>query len=152
MGVLYDYFGAATDEEAAAVVDWVGGPAYPPLGAEQKDSVDLKGIDPAVMLGKLEALLVGRSYDEIAESHGVSAVRFVESGEKGVVSVADRLTAVLAEATDEQLVAVAGAWSETEEFHGLTDPAVLHRPLHDLRDLAARIRQRGHRLYCWMSI
>ncbi|MFI7617303.1 hypothetical protein ACIBP6_39380 [Nonomuraea terrae] len=152
MGVLYDYFSAATDEEAAAVVDWVGGPAFPPPGAEQKDNIDLNGIDPSVMLGKLEALLVGQSYDEIAERQGVSAVRFEESGEKGVVTIADEFTAVLAAATDERLIAVAGPWSEIEEFHGLADPSLLHQPLHDLRDLAARTRRRGHRLYCWMSI
>lgn len=95
MGVLFDYFAAASDEEAATVVDRVGGPGSqatmitlpegrqrgifrrkrpapePALGADPDlvvhDTLSVKGIDPVVQLGTLEELLTGRPYDEVVD-------------------------------------------------------------------------------------
>lgn len=95
VGVFFDYFAAASDEEAAAVIDRVGGPgsqavveAQPPerkgiFGRQRArspepvfardpelvihDTVSVKGIDPVVQQGTLEALLTGRPYDDVVE-------------------------------------------------------------------------------------
>ncbi|GAA3757932.1 hypothetical protein [Micromonospora maritima] len=66
MGILCDYFSAPDDEAAAAVADVPGGPgSAPDPGLEV---VELKGIQPTVQLGTLEALLTGRDYDAVTEN------------------------------------------------------------------------------------
>ena len=86
VGVLYDYFAAASDEQAAATIDLAGGPGgaepfSPELDAAIRtgdraalerlmlprvrvsehglEVLSVKGIDPVVRMGTLEALLTG---------------------------------------------------------------------------------------------
>src|SRR4051794_10195567 len=115
MGVLYDYFSAADDDEAVSVQGWPAGPACPPNGVEPKDMIDLKGIDPAVMLGTLEALLTGVPYDQLLRHprNTVPLTPWEDGEEQGVVTIADEVTAVLAGASDDRLREVAGPWSRT---------------------------------------
>lgn len=153
MGVLYDYFRAATDGEAVDVFDWPTGPTCRPPGVEPKDSAELKNIDPHVMMGTLEALLTGGRYEDITARPRHSApLRFSEDGGQGVMTVTDEFTSALAATTDDRIRAVAQPWSETEEFWGHADPADLAELLHDLRDLAVRATRHRHHLYCWMSL
>jgi hypothetical protein len=70
MGVLLDYFSAPSDEVAATAINRIGGPSQPsedmpPL--PPFDTLQTKGIDPAVMLGKLEALITSRGYKDIKD-------------------------------------------------------------------------------------
>lgn len=179
MGVLFDYFAAGSDEEAAAVIDRVCGPGSqavtltpaasakrgwfgrkpsavePSFGTDPglvvHDTVSVKGVDPVVQLGTLEELLTGRSYDEIAEdSRNGHAVATRDGGERVVCTVTDSLTTALARATDEALVRVAGPWSQTEEFWNAADPLELAAFLSDLAGLAQRAQTNGQRLYCWV--
>jgi hypothetical protein len=169
MGVLFDYFSAASDEVAASTIDLVGGPGAPLAGSLQPgmanvhqtgasggapfDTVDAKGIDPAVQLWTLEALLTSRDYDQIAAGpRAGKALVIRDEGEGVVVTLTDELQDALAAADDAQLASVAVPWSQTEEFWGQDDPQMLAELLHELAELARRARSRDERLYCWICV
>ena len=180
VGVLYDYFAAASDEHAAATVDLAGGPGgAEPFSPELQAAIragdreamerlmrarvrvsehglqvlSVKGIDPVVQMGTLENLLTGVSTEVIfARPRSGQAVAVRDEGERLVLSLTDELQQVLAEQAPEQLDAVAGPWSQTEEFWGHGDPEVLTDFLRELSQLAHHARDRGHRLYCWVCV
>jgi hypothetical protein len=181
MGVLFDYFAAASDEEAGAVIDRLGGPGSQTVTAAQPqrkggifgrrrtqssepafatdpslvvyDTVSVKGIDPVVQLGKLEELLTGRAYDDVvADPRSGHAIAVKDEGERVVVTLTGSLTSALAETTDAALDQVARPWSETEEFWGEADPATLAVVLKDLAVLARNAEANGHQLYCWVCV
>ncbi|MFC9693891.1 hypothetical protein ACFTSF_35385 [Kribbella sp. NPDC056951] len=146
MGVLFEYFAAKSDAEAAAVIDLVGGP-----GSLEMDSLSVSGIEPVVQLGTLEALLTNHPYDEVAnDPRNGHAVAVRGNGERLVLTITDSLATALARASAEDLQRVAVPWSETEEFWGTADPDVLADVLVDLAALARRAD--GNRLYCWVCV
>jgi hypothetical protein len=169
VGVLFDYFSAASDAAAVGAIDLLGGPGVPlarpsqlglveihqtraPEGAPF-DTVPAKGIDPLVQLGTLEALLTDRSYEQIVTGpRAGQALAIRDGGERQVVTLTDELQVALADADDEQLASVAVPWSQTEEFWGQGDPQDLKRLLHELAELARRARSRDERMYCWVCI
>ncbi|MFJ4267902.1 hypothetical protein [Paenarthrobacter nicotinovorans] len=177
MGVVFDYFSAASDEEAATVIDRVGGPisqatitppAEPRRGifgrkrqpaavTYQKvgvfDAVSGNGIDPVVQLGTLEELLTGRPFDDVMDDpRSGQALADREGGERLVLTLTEPLCTALATASDEALEQVAIPWSETEEFWNAADPALLADFLKDLAGLARRSEASGQRLYCWVCV
>lgn len=180
MGNLYDYFAAGSDEAAAATIDLPGGPggALPSspemlaairsgdraamrrlIGPRARVSehglhvLSVKGVDPVVQLGTLEALLTGVSLDAVLDrpdSGRTVAIR--DGGERLVLALADELRQALADATPERLDVVAGAWFETEEFWGQGDPETLAHFLRELSQLGRHARERNHHLYCWVCV
>jgi hypothetical protein len=156
LGVSYDYFSAPSDEVAATAINRIGGPGVPsedtpPLPAF--DTFQTKGIDPVVMLGKLEALLTSRDYEEIV--HRPRACKLLAIDDDGallVQTLADELQTVLADADGERLAAVALPWSQIKEFWSHADPDQLASWLGEFAELARRARSRGERLYCWSCI
>ncbi|GAA1400020.1 hypothetical protein [Oerskovia paurometabola] len=174
MGLLCDYFVAPSDDAAAATIDRDGGPgstvATPrpqrrggllrqrvePVKeagpVEAYPTVDAKGIDPVVQMGMLEALLTGRTYDDVVEAQPGNPVAVRNGGERVVVKLSDGLTAALAGASNDDLVRVADPWSKTEEFWGDGDPVVLAGALLDLAGLARLAVERDQALYCWLSV
>jgi hypothetical protein len=65
MGVLTDYFSAPSDAAAAPALDRVGGPSQPTAGPSPLppfDTFQSKGLDPYVIMGKLEEALTGQDY------------------------------------------------------------------------------------------
>jgi hypothetical protein len=181
MGVLFDYFAAASDEEAATVIDRVGGPGSqatmvtppdgrqrgifrrkrpapePALGTDPDlvvyDTLSVKGIDPVVQLGTLEELLTERPYDEVVDDpRSGHNLAMRAGGERLVVTLTDPLAAALAEASDETLERVARQWSETEEFWNVADPTDLAEFLKELAGLALRARAGDLKLYCWICV
>ncbi|WP_089155325.1 hypothetical protein [Micromonospora sp. NBS 11-29] len=151
MGILCDYFSAPTDETAAAVADVLAGPrAAADPGFEV---VELKGIEPTVQLGTLEALLTGRDYDVVTRSpRWGNAVAVRHDGEVLVISLTDELHTALAAASESQLREVAVPWSETEEFWGQGEPSILAEVLIELGVLARRATARDERLYCRVCV
>jgi len=150
MGVLFDYFAAASNDEAAAVIDRAGGPAGD--GEPRYATVAAQGFEPFVKMGTLTSLLTGRAYDEIADEYG-ELVAIRDEGERLVARMPDAVTNALADASDERLAEVAGPWSRTEEFaweH--VGPADLTPVLHRLGALARDARANGQRLYCWVCV
>ncbi|WP_426004553.1 hypothetical protein ACPFL9_19100 [Paenarthrobacter sp. NyZ202] len=177
MGVLFDYFSAASDEEAASVIDRVGGPGSqgtiappaeprrgifgrkrPPAAVTYQeaavfDTVSGNGIDPVVQLGTLEELLTGRSFDDVMDDpRSGQALADRDGGERLVLTLTEPLSTALSTASDDALEQVAIPWSETEEFWNAADPALLADFLKDLAGLARRSKASGQGLYCWVSM
>jgi hypothetical protein len=155
MGVLFDYFSAPSDEIAATAINRIGGPSAPSEDTPPLppfDTLQSKGIEPAVMLGKLEALLTGRDYKEIfggPRAHKALAIE--DGGEQVVETLTDELQTALVGADNERLAAVVVPWSEIEEFQG-ANPEGLARWLGEFAELARRAQKRGERLYCWVCV
>lgn len=174
MGVLYDYFIASDDVEAAGTLDLDGGPgqpmSLPPSLAQQlrdrgrearpfEDSARAQrravctGIDPVVQGGTLEELLTGRPFEQIQQDpRWAVSVACTDDGGRMVLALTDGLIDGLAGASHEQLAAAAVPWSRTEEFWGAGDPDALVPLLDDLSSLARDARAQGRSVYCWVSV
>lgn len=173
MAVLFDYFAASSDAEAALAVHRPGGPGQPAESAPAKrkgifsrrhrvddhghqptfQTVADTGIDPVVKGGTLEELLTGRPYAAIAQdARSGHALAVRHDGERLVLTLTDGLVDALAKATPERLGALAVPWSGTEEFMGAGDPEQLASLLLDLSALARDARARGGSVYCWVSV
>jgi hypothetical protein len=165
MGVIFDYFIAASDNDAAATIDRVGGPglavpAQRGLFGRRKtpdlpalDSVLAAGIDPVVQAGTLEALLTDRPYDDLESDPQWSLILAERNGgEQLVVRVTDSLVNALAQADPDRLSSVATPWSQTEEFWGQARPEDLAAVLHRLARLAQKARAQGQAMFCWVCV
>ncbi len=181
MGVLFDYFSAGSDDEAASVIDRVGGPGSQVVEAERAaeakrgllgrrrstpkatfatdpglvvyDTVSIKGIDPVVQVATLEELLTDRPYDDVIEAPRCGLVLDSrDGGERLVCALTDTLMTALAGADADVLQRVSVPWSQTDEFYGAADPEDLAAVLGDLAGLARRSQANGQRLYCWVCV
>ncbi|MFI9485114.1 hypothetical protein ACIG47_01880 [Promicromonospora sp. NPDC052451] len=144
MGILTDYFVAASDTEAAAFLD----DGVPRHALPDGHVLESKGIEPFVTLATLEEILTGRPYAEI--SSGVTAVTFSEDTGAVVVQVRPALLEALTGASESELDGAADAWSRTEEL-ATDDPAPLAAFLDDLAALARIAESEGAGVYCWAS-
>lgn len=151
MDMLCDYFAAPSDEVAAAVIDMEAGPAFAADSA--LEALEFTGVDPAVQMGTLEALLTGVPYDQVirAPRQG-DAVAVRNEGEEVVVTLTESLQAALATADAGRLAEVARDWSQTAEFWGAADLEWLTERLGALSALARNASRRGDRLYCWLCV
>jgi hypothetical protein len=168
MSVLFQYFSASDDEEAAAAINMPGGPGRPvpaesarsgwkrrravPATAPVFDIALTGGFDPVVQMGTLEAELTGRDYDEITAGPrpGYTVAR-TDDGQRLVIALTDELTEALAGADVQQLRSAAEPWSRTDEFFGHGDPDILADALSEMAGLA-RASAGNRRLYCWVCI
>ncbi|WP_426311525.1 hypothetical protein [Cellulosimicrobium sp. E-16] len=152
MGILTDYFSAPDDAQAGSAART--GPSSPDPLTNQPvfPTVELKGIDPFVVLGTLAGLLTDRPYAE-AKTDPRHGSLVATAGDEGpwVVAVTDELVTALAATTPNALDAVAVRWAATEELEG-SDPADLADALRRLAELCVRADDAGHRLYCWTSL
>jgi len=155
MGVLTDYFSASSDEAAASALDRVGGPARPATGPSPLppfDTFESKGLDPYVIMGKLEEALTGQDYWVITA--GPQYARMVAGrGDEGpwVYKVSSPLQAVLARAGSGELARAAVEWSRAEELPGAS-PEGLTWVLEGLSGLARRATAKDEHLYCWVCL
>ena len=184
MGVIFDYFAAPSDESAVATIDRVSGPAAPnapaphpvakrrslfgrtksvaPASAPKVannvpayDTVELKGVDPIVMISTLEFVLTGVAYQEIIA--GPRAGRVLDSrdgGERLVIALSDGIQEALASADRETIDRVAPVWLRTDEFAMSPGWSVaeVSNVVRDLSSLARRSKERGDKLYCWVCV
>jgi hypothetical protein len=163
MALLCDYFMAASDETAADVIDWVGGPARPPeekrgflrrtkSNAIPYEVVALPGVEPTVTMGRLEELLTGRSIDEIIRDPAREPVASRDGGERIVIPLGMKFEEALVNANSEQIQENAQRWSQAEEFWGEGDAGFLTDGLRQLAALVRAGREQGQHLYCWVSV
>ncbi|KUN04819.1 hypothetical protein AQI95_18190 [Streptomyces yokosukanensis] len=166
MGVLYDYFHAA---DRTTAVDWAIGPGgdwlaeRPSLDEVGADWVDMKGLDPHVVLGQLVAFTEGRPYD--VRAAGPELVwpdlqawpyeRRAAPGEESpwdsglhLVELPDAWRDRLAAIEGEHVPMLALQWYDIEEvdfadFHACEDH------VRAFAGLARRARAAGTRLYCF---
>ncbi|MFJ1758183.1 hypothetical protein [Kitasatospora sp. NPDC088134] len=146
---LCDYFSAADDQAAVAVLRTPGGP-----GPAALDVVFLKNIDPVVAITRLEAIMTNCSYEE-ATGRPRSGQLLSDPEDDGafVVSLTDTLMAALASAAQDDLVRFAEPWSRTDELRQLgIDVEGAVGVLESLAGLARRARASRQRLYCWWAL
>lgn len=148
MSVIFDYFLAASDAQAADVLTR---PAGPTSGSPELHAVDGAGIEPVVVLGQLEGLLTGKSFDEVLESLG-DPVAEGAGGTELVLRVSDAIGPALSALSPEQQEAVAAEWAGIEEFYGTADSGDLVDFMRRLAELAELGRNEGLNLYCWCSL
>ncbi|MFD9357224.1 hypothetical protein [Streptomyces sp. NPDC060031] len=146
---LCDYFSAADDQAAIAVLQSPGGP-----GRAELDVVLLKNIDPVVAIAQLEAIMTGCSYEEASERpRSGQLLSSPEDGPPFVVCLSDTLFDTLVTATDDDLVRFAEPWSKTDELRQIRiSVEVAADVLKGLVGLAQRARASGQRLYCWWAL
>ncbi|MFB7503027.1 hypothetical protein [Streptomyces broussonetiae] len=165
MGVLFDYFAAA---DRPTALDWAIGPGGDWLAEGQSldeagaDWIDMKGIDPHVVLGQLVAFAEGRPYDvhgtgpELlwpdarewpperpaapgAESPWDSGLHLTELPD----AWRDRLAAI----EEEHVPMLALQWYDIEEVD-FTDFPDCEATIRSFAGLASRARGAGTHLYC----
>lgn len=168
MSAILDYFTAASDHHAAAALDGLvdldpdtigdmpglspHAPARPRirLAASGTPVLQLKGVEPIVALGRLEAALTARPYDEVASGarHG-SLVAMSDDGDLLVLTVTDELRDALAELDAAAVAAAARVWAIDEEGEPSEESVPV---LSAFAELSAGAVHRGERVYCRVII
>jgi len=143
---LIEYFAAADDALAAQMLTGPGDPTAAGL-----DTVAAKGIDPAVVLGKLESIITGRSYDEVTAAPRQCHLLTDGDADTFVVTVTDTLRDSLGMASTERLRQVAEPWAAIEELAG-AEFVALAEVLEQFAALAGRALKHNHHLYCWWAL
>ncbi|MCE7007688.1 hypothetical protein LWC34_33430 [Kibdelosporangium philippinense] len=148
MGLLTDYFSAASDEQAAAALFASGGPLHadPPF-----KTVEAKGIEPSVTLARLAVVLTGEDIDTVTAAPDWTR-EVADDEDKFVGAVPDSLKEALAQADDAQIPEIAREWATAEEFFGHADPEFLAELVRELVDLARHATEQGERLYVWVCL
>ena len=155
MGVLTDYFSAPSDAAAASALDRVGGPGQPTAGPSPSppfDTFQSKGLDPYVIMGKLEKALTGQDYQVITSGSRYGRM-VAKGGAQGpwVVKVSNQLQTALSLAGGDQLARAAAEWSLAEELAGASSEEMTG-VLKGLSGLARRATAKDEHLYCWVCL
>ncbi|WP_331747190.1 hypothetical protein OG365_39970 (plasmid) [Streptomyces sp. NBC_00853] len=146
---ICDYFSAADDQAAVAVVDRPGGP-----DEAGHDAVFLKNIDPVVAVAQLEAILTDCGYEEASQRPRSGQLLSSPEGDVSLVfSLSDTLGEALAAAAPADLARAAESWSMTAELQQCqVDAQTALGVLEALAGLARRAGAAGLRLYCQWSL
>ena len=153
MGVLYDYFRAPGEAEVRRWMDENDEASPVP---DTSDGIELKSIDPCVILGQLVAFATGQEWTpDLTDERWV----WPEDGEQNaghegpwVVVLGDGTRDVLAGVPADRMPALAEQWVTIEEFGGDADAEFAHEVVAEFAALASRAREHGESLYCWMSL
>src|SRR5262245_13113615 len=144
MGNIYDYYAATDDTQALALFE--DDSMVDPFG-----TLGLKGVDPYLILGTVEAHLTGVSEEQVeADPRFCELLNDPEQDGPWLVSLTATLRDALAAATSERLLETATAWTHTEDGGG-EDPGLMADFLERLGELARDAGLR-RRLYCGMSL
>ncbi|WP_370414168.1 hypothetical protein [Streptomyces fradiae] len=136
--MLFDYFAAPDD--ATALDAFEEGPEAVGLA-----TLPTKGVEPAVLLGRAEALLRDLPYETVAaQPRQAGLLSDPEDGAVFLLTVTDELRDAIRTAGRERLADVAAEWARAEEFHVGADADELASWLGRLGELA----DPGLRLYC----
>ncbi|WP_033338166.1 hypothetical protein [Catenuloplanes japonicus] len=171
MGVLTDYFTAPSDPAAAAALDGLLDltPAaheadremhrHTPetasrprlqIAANGTPVLFARGVDPVVMLGFLEAVLTGRTYERVRDDPRQGSL--VAGGDGGtVLTVTDTLRDALAARDASALERDGYAWAAARRAdgpHDVEDDEAAVRFAMVLSELATGAAARGEHLYC----
>ncbi|MFG3123288.1 hypothetical protein ACGFYO_14900 [Streptomyces sp. NPDC048201] len=149
MGVLFGYFTAADDAEAARAVVRDDDQA----AATGHDGFDVNAMDPTSDLVPAEALLTGRSAEAVrTDPRNGHLIAMTDDGQRMCLSLTDTLRDALAEADRASLRRIALEWAASDAFPSPPDPDGLAEFLDRAADLSRGALARGHRLYCWISV
>ncbi|GAB3841564.1 hypothetical protein GCM10029963_12980 [Micromonospora andamanensis] len=153
MGVLYDYFRVADDAAAIGLMaELDGGPVAVPGGRPGVDAIDLKGIEPAVTLGKLVGFVRGSAW-----STDLIEQRLIwNGGDEGpwLIALDDATRDTLASITAAQSPELSARWGQIEElaWGEPLPPDELLPVIEEISALARRAQAAGHHLYCWCCL
>ncbi|TYB39590.1 hypothetical protein FXF50_04160 [Micromonospora sp. AP08] len=154
MGVLYDYFRAADDAAAVRLMDELdGGPVAVSGDGGAVDAIDLKGIDPAVILGQLVSLVRGVDWEVDTI---VSGLLWSGDEQEGpwLMSIDCATRDTLASIDDAQVRELSARWGRIEELAWGGPPAddEMRPVIEQIAALARRARNAGDNLYCWCCL
>jgi hypothetical protein len=153
MGVLYEYFRSTSDVAAVKLMGDLGGGPVVTAADRGIDAFDLKGIDPAVALGRLVALARGVPWEV-----GLVATELLWSGDEQegpwLTSIGDAARDTLASIASVDAPNLAERWGQTEElaWNGPLPGDHLSPIIDEITGLARRARDAGDHLYCWCSL
>ncbi len=167
MGVLYDYFRASDSATVAQACASTG--CRSPLTAGQFPGLDLKGIDDAVTLGKLVALIRGVDWDpHLVDSAAVcppaqtmptESAAWAALGEDSqwltgpwVNELAMDVRDTIGTVADEEIPELGAAWSRIEEFNGSVDADDCAEGVRMIVDLARDAMRHDEMLYVWICL
>ncbi|HXA31544.1 MAG TPA: hypothetical protein VNV87_04740 [Acidimicrobiales bacterium] len=167
MGVMYDYFRAPDREVARAVGLQPGGPFGLSDDADvpEVDGVETKHLDPAVVMGKLMAMVLDRPWevglvsDELIWPEGPSpSMEEMEASPASpwvtgpwLEELSTSFRDSLADVDDSALPAIANRWYQIEELWGFDDALALDF-IEQFVAFARRAKEAGDRLYCWCCL
>ena len=140
MGLLTDFFAASP--EAAAAIDpgrWID-------VSKDFEVFESGGLEPTVMLGVLEEVLVGTPFDETLGA----SIRFGESGECWIYTMRSALQATPSDGRDDWSP-VAEAWIATGEV-GHATAADMAEFLEELSAFVRVSSGRNLQVYVWGSL
>lgn len=162
---LYDYFRAEDLNQALAIALAPGGPCGREGVAAGVDALALKNVDPAVVMGKLLALVRGVEwsvglYDSVVVWPTGPQPRAAEdySEDSPWVTgpwVQDLGTAFpdsIAAVDDSRLPEISSTWQSIEELQGWDASAWALGVVGNVVELARRARAAGESIYCWMCL
>ena len=161
MGLLCDYFIAPDDQAAAETVNWIGGPSRPPeerhlfrrlQRVDGYQTLHLDGVEPTIMMAKLEHLLIGRPFDEIRMDPTWKMLASVGNGERFVVPITLSLQEALTSIEDGRLEDVAPRWAARDDYWPGADPATAADVLKRVSDLVKAGHASGGHVYCWVCV
>jgi hypothetical protein len=180
VGILYDYFAAASDDHAAAAIDLAGGPGgaepFSPdlavaIRSGDRDAIrqlmrpktrlsehgvhalHVKGINPLFNLDDLEALLTGVNTIVIrSRDRFCKDIAVRDGGERLVLTLTDELQSALSRASEQRLNAVSEPWSRTDGFGGAAEADALANFLHEFARLGRIATDTNQRMYCWLCV
>jgi hypothetical protein len=149
MGVLTQAFVAVPEE----VPQFQGGPEPPNDELKQMDPLQLAALGQLLLAGSLQESesSYGPTYDALNREMAERMHSY--SDEEWAFPVPEQLTTALAEVNDDQLPALAEAWSRIEEFEA--DQKGAERGVEYLQELRANAiaaRDSEKQLFLWMSL
>lgn len=158
MSAILDYFTAPSDRHAAAALDGLvdldpdtidANEAPRPriqMAASGTPVLQVKGVEPVVALGRLEAALTARPYEDVASGARFgSLVAMSDDGDSLVLTVTDELRDALAELDADGVAAAARVWAIDEEGEPSEESVPV---LSAFVELSAGAVHRGERVYC----
>jgi len=158
MGVLYDYFRAADPAAVAALMDRHEAMSPASLDGWPTPVVELKAVDPTVVLGQLIGFITGAEYsgDLIGERlvWPAGGEQDVEHEGPWVTVLRDPARDALAGLDEARVPELAARWARIEEFGGYRDgdETFAAETIGELSGLARAARDAGERLFCWICL
>lgn len=143
MGVLTEYYRVADD--ASALRALTNGPV-----AASLPTVELKNIDPVVLLGHLVAL--ARAVDWSPGLTDTALISPSNSDGPWVNSIGNGIRDTLADIAESDFERLATNWATAEEFGGMASTEGCAAVIADLVWLAREAVSSKQRLFCWISL
>lgn len=157
MGVLCDYFRASDRTTALALHEHPDG-LFEAAVSAGTEAVDLKSLDPVVILGTLVGLLSGAPREDGNVSiDGIPSPALVddEGGERVLLELSVVVRDTLADATEAALAEAAPLWAKTEELAHTYDgdgADELRTVADELAGLARRAKAADQLIYCAICV